>query len=304
MPPPAIVPFALVLDALIGEPDWLWRRVTHPVVWMGRLIAALDQRLNKGKSRKRQGVAALALLLFIGISAGLALETLGFIAEIVVAAILLAHRSLVDHVRDVAAALGVGLSEGRAAVSKIVGRDPELLDEAGVARAAIESAAENFSDGVIAPAFWLTIAGLPGLIAYKLVNTADSMIGYRSERYRDFGWAAARFDDLINWPAARLSAVLLAFAAGRLGILGRIPSEAAKHSSPNAGWPEAAIALALGCGLAGPRVYASGPSNDAIINDNGRRNLGVEDINATLSVVWRAWALYLVIMVALLPLII
>jgi len=304
MASPAVVPLALIADAIIGEPAWLWRRLPHPVVGMGRLIEALERRLNRGRARKCKGLLALAVLIGAGALAGVALAQLGFFAEVLVAAVLLAQRSLSDHVRDVADQLRNGLPEGRVAVAKIVGRDPERLDRAGVARAAIESAAENFSDGVIAPAFWLAIAGLPGLIAYKLVNTADSMIGYKSERYRDFGWAAARFDDLINWPAARLSAVLLVTAAGRPGVLLRVPSEAAKHSSPNAGWPEAAVALALGYGLAGPRVYASGLTDDPIINAIGRRDLGPSDIDATLGVVWRAWALYLVIMVALLSLII
>ena len=237
---PLALAIALFLDAWLGEPKWLWQRLPHPVVLMGNLIGYLDKTLNQGPNRRLTGVLTLILLVTIGLILGWTLAQIGIIAEVAVTAILLAQRSLADHVKAVASGLEQGLPQGRKAVSMIVGRDPESLDEAGVARAAVESAAENFSDGVVAPALWFALLGLPGIITYKLINTADSMIGYKSERHRDFGWATARFDDLVNWPAARLSALLIALAAAKPAILPNIPIEARKHSSPNAGWPEAA----------------------------------------------------------------
>lgn len=280
---------ALLLDALLGEPAWLWRRLPHPVVLMGRLITWLEKRLNQGHNRRLKGTLLLSLLLTTGLVLGYVMALAGPLAELIIAAILLAQKSLIEHVRAVATGLEKGLEPGREAVAMIVGRDPQALDEAGVARAAVESAAENFADGVVAPACWFLILGLPGMVAYKFVNTADSMIGYKSERYREFGWAAARFDDLVNWPAARLAALLIAFAAKQPRLLQQVPKEAAKHSSPNAGWPEAATALALGFGLAGPRFYASGLSDDAIINESGRRALAASDIHQTITLIWRAW---------------
>jgi adenosylcobinamide-phosphate synthase len=173
------------------------------------------------------------------------------------------------------------------AVSRIVGRDPEALDEAGVCRAAIESTAENFSDGIVAPAFWYLIAGLPGILAYKAVNTADSMIGHRSDRYRAFGWAAARLDDLLNYIPARISGALLTAAAPAVGgsakgALNAMLRDARKHRSANAGWPEAAMAGALGLALAGPRIYASGRVEDAWMNASGRPNAKPSDIASAL----------------------
>ena len=291
---------ALGLDALIGDPEWLYRRFPHPVVWMGRLIGWLERVYNRpdqaGFVRMAHGFYALAWLVAVAIIAGfaviLAAERLpwpwGLILEALVAAALIAQRSLYDHVWRVATGLETGgLEAGRKAVSQIVGRDPNALDEASVARAAIESTAENFSDGVVAPAFWFAVLGLPGLIVYKMANTADSMIGHKTERYRDFGYAAARFDDLINLIPARLSGLLIAVAAGLSGgkfgeslrIMGR---DARKHASPNAGWPEAAMAGALGIALAGPRTYAGQTTTDAVINEGGRRDLGAADIRAAL----------------------
>ncbi len=208
---------------------------------------------------------------------------------VLLASTLLAQRSLHDHVRAVADALQTGgLEAGRTAVSMIVGRNPASLDEAGVARAAIESLAENYSDGVVAPALWLAIAGLPGGVAYKAINTADSMIGHRTARYAAFGWAAARLDDLINLPASRLSALFLilgalATGASPLGALRAIRGDAHRHRSPNAGWPEAAMAGALGLRLAGPRVYGDTLVDDAFMG-SGRREVTAADIDRALLV--------------------
>lgn len=287
---------ALLLDALLGDPDWLWRRLPHPVVLLGRLVGGLERRLNPARfpaasapagSTRLAGVAALLLLLGLAVAAGLAIEALGlWPLELLAAAVLLAQRSLYDHVAAVARALiGDGLSSGRQAVARIVGRDTERLDEAGVSRAAIESLAENFSDGVVAPALWFALAGLPGLLAYKALNTADSMIGHRSDRYRHFGWAAARLDDLANLPASRLTAVLIALARpGRAAAaFSAVARDAGRHRSPNAGWPEAALAGALGLALAGPRHYAEGAVEDAWMNAGGRTDAGPRDIAAALA---------------------
>jgi adenosylcobinamide-phosphate synthase len=259
---------ALLLDRLLGDPPWLWSRIRHPAVWGGALVTALDRRLNldfdPDHVRRRQGVLAAVLLVSLGLAAGFLLAVLlkafpfGALAEMVIVAILLAQKSLLDHIRAVADALDLGLEQGRRAVAMVVGRDVEVLDQAGVARAAVESLAENFSDGVIAPAFWYALAGLPGILVYKLVNTADSMIGHRSRRYREFGWASARLDDLLNLVPARLSALLLVVAAPLVGRnpwrSGRVAlRDAPSHRSPNAGWPEAAAAGALNLALGGPR---------------------------------------------------
>jgi adenosylcobinamide-phosphate synthase len=300
---------ALVLDAIIGDPDWLWRRWPHPVVWFGRLIAAGEQSLNRtawrDSTRRLAGAAGLVALVAIALLAGFILDALlrlllaGPILIALAASILIAQRSLYDHVARVHDAFGQGgLPAARVAVSMIVGRDPDSLDEAGVARAAIESAAENFSDGV-APAFWFAVLGLPGLVAYKAVNTADSMIGHLSPRYRDFGWASARFDDLVNLVPARLSGVLVACAApqagGRIGeALRTMWRDAGIHRSPNAGWPEASMAGALGLALAGPRVYAAGKVDEPFLNASGRRLARAIDIARALRVMVGAAALNVV----------
>jgi adenosylcobinamide-phosphate synthase len=179
----------------------------------------------------------------------------------------------------------------------IVGRDVAALDESAVARAAIESAAENFSDGVVAPVFWFVLAGLPGIVAYKLVNTADSMIGHRNERYAQFGWAAARLDDVMNYIPARLAAGLIALAMAAPEALDVMRADAGHHRSPNAGWPEAAMAGALGVALSGPRVYGGQRTNDRFVNPAGRRDLGSAEIAAAVRVLWRAWALMLVLLI-------
>ncbi len=284
--------FALTLDGLLGDPDWVWRRAPHPVVAMGRLIGWLDRWLNRdglARTRRLPGVAALLMLLAIVATFGLGLHwlvaqhPLGLAAEVILVAILLAQRSLYDHVRRVFRAFDDGLPAAREAVSRVVGRDPNALDEAGICRAAIETTAENFSDGVVAPAFWYLVAGLPGILVYKAVNTADSMIGHRTPRHAAFGWAAARLDDLLNLIPARLAGVLVIAAAFITGADARggwtaMLRDARRHRSPNAGWPEAAMAGALGLALAGPRYYASRRIEDAWMNESGRKEPHPDDI--------------------------
>jgi adenosylcobinamide-phosphate synthase len=217
-----------------------------------------------------------------GLPGGAALEVAG-------AAILLAQKSLVEHVRAVAEGVRSSLAEGRRAVSMIVGRDTAQLDAPAVARAAIESAAENLSDGVVAPAFWFLIGGLPGVIFYKVVNTADSMIGHRTERHEAFGWAAARLDDVLNWIPARITAVLVSLARMDASALRIAAAQGAKHRSVNAGWPEAAMARALGLALSGPRSYAGAETSDPVLNPEGRRDATADDIDNAIAVLWRVW---------------
>ncbi|CAA7612623.1 adenosylcobinamide-phosphate synthase CbiB [Magnetospirillum sp. SS-4] len=263
---------AMGLDAALGEMNGLFRLIPHPVVVIGRIIAVLERRLNQPErpesSRRLRGIlVALGLTLAaLGIGYGVAFLARAlphfWLAEVFLAATLLAQRSLFQHVRDVADALrNNGLEAGRYAVSRIVGRDPQSLDEHGVIRAAIESLAENFADGVVAPVFWYVVLGLPGLLAYKTVNTLDSMIGHRNDRYRAFGMASARLDDLLNLIPARLAGLMLVLAApfvprGRpFAAIRTMLSDSRHHRSPNSGWPEAAAAGALDLALGGPRKY-------------------------------------------------
>lgn len=249
---------------MAGYPQWLFRRVGHPVSWAGWLIAWLDRVLNRPPHRRRRtaGIVAVLVLLACAVPPAWAVARWGGpVVACVLMSTLLAQRSLWQHVRAVESALAAGLPEARAAVAHIVGRDVAVLDEAGVVRAAIESLAESFSDGVVAPGLWAALAGLPGIAGFKAVSTADSVIGHRSERYEAFGWAAARLDDVLNLPAARLSALLIALAAALHGAdaggaLRAAWRDARLHPSPNAGWPEAAMAGALGLRLGGPRSYA------------------------------------------------
>jgi adenosylcobinamide-phosphate synthase len=303
-----ILAAALICDRLFGDPDRLWSHLPHPVVLTGRLIAVLDRRLNRDRhgagERRMAGVSAVALLLVTAIAAGLVLAGLtrllpgppliGILAKALIASAFLAHKSLIDHVGAVAAALRAGgVPAGRQAVSHIVGRDVSNLDEAGIARAAIESLAENFSDGVLAPAFWYLVAGLPGLIAYKAINTADSMIGYRTPRHAAFGWAAARLDDLLNWVPARLSAGLIVIAAAFAGTgrhaLKAALADAARHKSPNAGWPEAAAAGALGLALGGPRRYGDITIDCAWLNPGSSQQADIGSIDEAITLIDRAW---------------
>ena len=293
-----IVIAALAFDALIGDPDWLWRRPGHPVAWIGALIGVLDRGLNREdrsqQQRKTAGIAGTAVMVVLSAAVGVLVQTtvqqlpMGNLAVALIASIFIAQRSLYQHVARVRSAFAEGgLAGARKAVARIVGRDPEQLDEAGICRAAIESCAENFSDGVVAPVFWLALLGLPGLIAYKTINTADSMIGHRTERYVSFGWAAARLDDLVNLVPARLSAVLLASAAPIAGgaistSLRVVRRDASKHRSPNAGWPESAMAGALGVALAGPRRYATHMVEDPFLNAEATSQVVPDDIGRAL----------------------
>jgi adenosylcobinamide-phosphate synthase len=289
----------------------LHRAIGHPVTWMGRLIAWLDRALNREtatpKARRAAGVAAVLILLaIVGALAFLVQSALlrlpfGILAAALVASTLVAQRSLHRHVADVAAGLETGgVAAGRQAVAHIVGRDTEKLDAAGVARAAIESLAENFSDAIVAPVFWMVIGGLPGAALYKAINTADSMIGHRTPRHQAFGWAAARLDDLVNLPASRLSAVLLVAAAAISGngagtAWRAVRRDAGKHRSPNAGYPEAAMAAALGLSLAGPRVYGGARVEDAFMGD-GRREAEAADIRRALALYRTADAILIVLL--------
>lgn len=310
-----IVVIALALDAMFGDPDWIWRRLAHPVALIGGLIAWLDRGLNREgwsrRVRKATGVLAVLLLIVIAGVAGYLIEmalrqTQGSrlvpVAALgLVASVFLAQQSLYRHVARVRLAFEEGgLTAAREAVAMIVGRDPESLDESGVARAAIESCAENFSDGVVAPAVWLALCGLPGLIVYKAINTADSMIGHRTPRHRDFGWAAARLDDLLNLVPARFASLLIALVApvahgSILESLRTMRRDAPKHRSPNAGWPESAMAGALGIALAGPRRYGESVVDDPFLNAEGRKDAAPDDIGRALKILIGACALEFVI---------
>jgi len=283
---------ALLLDAALGEPRVLWQRWPHPAVLMGRAVALAEHHLNRGGARRARGVAAMAGLGAGALGLGWAIHLppdFG-LTEVLLAAILLAQRSLVDHVQAVGDALRLSLADGRRAVARIVGRDTAAMDAPAVARAAIESAAENFSDGVIAPAFWFLIAGLPGLMLFKVTNTADSMIGHRTPRYEQFGWAAARLDDLLNLIPARLTALLIALCHGRFDAATPILRDAPLHRSPNAGWPEAAMAVVLNVSLSGPRSYNGEMRDFAPVFPEGRNDPGPDDIDAAVRVLWRVWA--------------
>lgn len=282
--------FAMLLDAALGEPDWLWKRLPHPAVLMGRLIAQLEKRFNTG-NRRQNGILCVILLVITGWVFGRILMALpGIWAEVIIGAILLAQRSLVAHVQDVADSLNMSLDAGRQAVAKIVSRDTTHMDDSAVARSAIESAAENLSDGVIAPVFWFALLGLPGLIVYKLINTADSMIGYKTDRYREFGWAAARFDDVLNWIPARMTALLI-WLTDRQSNWRNIQADAKLHRSPNAGWPEAAMAYKHNLALAGPRSYDGKLTDFPFVNAGGKQFLKPVDITAAIQTLWQVWGL-------------
>lgn len=291
-----ILPLALILDALFGEPKLIWDRLPHPAVLMGRLVGALDRRFNRGDQRRAKGTGVAAALLAVGLGIGWLIHLLPDrgVVEALVLAILLAQKSLVDHVRAVAGGLRRSLPEGRAAVAMIVGRDTAQMTEPDVARAAIESAAENLSDGVVAPVFWYLILGLPGIVAYKLVNTADSMIGHMTPRYREFGWASARLDDVLNLVPARLTALLIALTHGWVDPK-PILRDAPKHRSPNAGWPESALAPVLNVALSGPRSYDGVRKDYPWVWPEGRRDPGPDDIDAAADALWRVWGALLAI---------
>jgi adenosylcobinamide-phosphate synthase len=308
---------AIATEAMVGYPNAVYRLVGHPVSWIGRFITWCDEAWNSGtrssRERRLYGVLTLILLIAISLLVGFALVAVlerlfsGIVALVlsgVLASTLLAQRSLDSHVLDVAKGLETdGLDGGRSAVAHIVGRETRELDEAAVCRAAIESLAENFSDGVVAPLFWMAVAGLPGALAYKAINTADSMIGHRTERHEAFGWASARFDDLVNLPASRLSTLWLALAAIPLGLspggaLRTIRRDAGHHRSPNAGWPEAAMAGALGIRLSGPRVYDGVPVEERWVGE-GRSELTAKDIRTALRLYRTACGLQIAVLVLL-----
>jgi adenosylcobinamide-phosphate synthase len=306
----ALALLAMLIELAIGYPQALVRGIGHPVMWFGALIRAFDHLLNRETEapgrRRRSGVVAVAVICAtVGVIASVLQHELlrlpfGIFAVAVLAGTLLAQRGLHRHVADVALALEKdGLAAARVAVARIVGRDTAALDEAAVARAAIESLAENFSDGVVAPVFWMAIGALPGTALYKAINTADSMIGHRTPRYQAFGWAAARLDDLVNLPASRLAALLIVGAAAlgdrsaAAAAWRTVRRDAARHRSPNAGYPEAAMAGALGLSLAGPRVYGGVRVEDAVMGD-GRRDVTAADIRRALSLYRLADALLLV----------
>lgn len=285
---------ALVLEACVGYPQAMYRRIRHPVVWMGRAIDALEHRWNRPdfSDTARRWLGILTVIVVAGGAAliGYVLQSaashvqFGAVLIVLIATTGLAQHSLFTHVRDVLQPLSSGdLAGARHAVSKIVGRDTSALDESGIAGAALESLAESFNDGVVAPAFWLFVGGLPGLFAYKALNTADSLIGHREPRWRMFGWAAARADDLANLVPARLAGALLA-AAGRRGlwIMWR---DAPKHASPNAGWPEAAMAGALSIRLGGAATY------DGVLHERPEFGMGAEPVTDDLA---RGLRLYVV----------
>ncbi|WP_119458946.1 adenosylcobinamide-phosphate synthase CbiB [Rhodospirillaceae bacterium SYSU D60014] len=297
--PLLILLVAIALDAVIGDPPWLYRALPHPVVLIGRTIGRLDGRLNRPGAadsvRRTRGI--LAVLVIVGgtvtigwaVAAALARLPFGWALQALIMSSLIAQHSLYIHVAMVARGLARdGLAGGRGAVAQIVGRDPESLDQPGVARAAIESLAENFSDGVVAPVFWAALFGLPGLLAYKAINTADSMIGHRTPRHAAFGWAAARLDDVANLIPARLAGLLITGAAllvprARAGNAFRAMwRDAPRHRSPNAGWQEAAMAGALGLALAGPRRYGGRVVEDAWMGASGRTDAGPADIRRAL----------------------
>ncbi|TRD22684.1 adenosylcobinamide-phosphate synthase CbiB [Palleronia caenipelagi] len=291
---------AALFDLALGWPDRLVRAIGHPVIWIGNLISRLEGRLNTGTpaERRRAGtLTVVAVLVAVLIPAVLLQLLAGPLLTVLLAWPFLAARSLRDHVAAVANPLIEGnLAGARQAVSMIVGRDPNQLDEGGISRAAIESLAENASDGVIAPLFWGILLGLPGLVAYKAINTMDSMIGYRSERYLDFGRSAARLDDLVNLIPARLTGALICLVAPRPGEAWRVMQrDARQHRSPNAGWPESAMAAALGVRLSGPRAYETGVEPQPWLYPEGEDASGI-DIDAGLNLARKAYLLTLALL--------
>jgi adenosylcobinamide-phosphate synthase len=278
----AAMAVAMVVDALVGWPGGLFAWIGHPVTWLGRLIEAVDERWNRAGDSpwKRRAAGVVAALLVIAVASGLALAVQAALPQgwsrVILLGVLawpfVALRSLHDHIAAVARPLQAGdIAAARKAVSMIVGRDPARLDEAGVARAAIESLAENTSDGIVAPLFWGVLFGLPGIAGYKAINTLDSMIGHRTERHEFFGWAAARIDDVANVIPARLTGLLFALLSAHPGdAISCMVKDAGRHRSINAGWPEAAMAGGLGVRLCGPRVYHGTLAEEPWLNGDAR----------------------------------
>ncbi len=313
---PWVLLLSLALDAVFGDPEALNRRQLHPVQLIGRVIAWADKRFNRESDtpgRRRNLGAWTIIVLTVGalilghlIQSALLALPFGWLVLALAMSTLIAQKSLHDHVAAVASGLETGgLGGGRLAVSRIVGRDPEALDQAGVSRAAIELLAENFSDGVVAPVFWAALLGLPGLLAYKVINTADSMIGHKSPRHLHFGWGAARLDDLVNLVPARLSGLVVCAASWLLPGADPISAwramrrDARHHRSPNAGWPEAAFAGALGLAIAGPRVYHGEMVEDHWMNEGGRPHAAAPDIRMALRLFVRACCVQAALLAAL-----
>lgn len=313
----AAAALALLVERLFGYPKPLYDKIGHPVEWFGTVLKKLeallyDPQAEPMQARLRGLAVLLALLLIVTIPAVFVasiLSTLkfGWIVEALLATALIAQHSLYEHVSAVGKGLDTSLNEGRKAVARIVGRDPAALDESGIVKGALESLAENASDGIVAPVLWYALLGLPGIVAYKAINTADSMIGHKSERYIYFGWAAARLDDLINLPASRLTGFLFAAAAawndqerGKLAVLA-MWRDAPKHQSPNAGWPESALAASLGVKFGGPRNY-EGARVDLPWMGEGRETLNRDDIRKGLRLYGTAMTFLLFLAVFLAPL--
>ena len=291
---------ALLLDAAFGEPRLIWDRLPHPAVLMGRLVGWFDTRFNRGDGLRLKGTLVTLSLLATGLALGALIHLIPDhgLLEALAVAILIAQKSLVEHVRAVATALRHSIEAGREAVAMIVGRDTASLTGPEISRAAIESAAENLSDGVVAPVFWYMVAGLPGIVAYKLINTADSMIGHMTPKYVEFGWASARLDDVLNLIPARLTALLLALTHGWVDAA-PILRDAPKHRSPNAGWPESALAPVLNVALSGPRSYNGVRKDYPWVWPEGRRDPGPDDIDAAANALWRVWAALLAVAVVI-----
>jgi len=280
---------AILLDALLGEPRWLWSRLPHPAVVIGNIISKLSKLMNHAPQQTRKGVLLVLILAIGGGITGILITWLGPIADAVTVAILLAHKSLVEHVSNVAQSLRMSLLSGQRSVAMIVGRDTADMNTEQVSRAAIESMAENFSDGFVAPVFWFLVAGLPGIIIYKAINTSDSMIGYKNRTFKDFGWATARVDDVLNWIPARLSALCIWATTGFPVKWQLIAQNAKMHRSPNAGWPEAAMAYAMEISLSGPRSYEGQMRKFPWVNPIGRKDIGPSEIDNAIRILWATW---------------
>ncbi|MEE9375083.1 MAG: adenosylcobinamide-phosphate synthase CbiB [Rhizobiaceae bacterium] len=308
----AVLTLALVLDLLLGDPRFIWRSLPHPVVLFGKVIEYFDKhraewnfdQLGGGEGEAEPGFTAglvlLAMLLLLSIGVHFAIIAiggwLGFVLELIIVGVLIAQKSMMEHVKVVIEALGhEDINKGREAVSQIVGRDVSTLDKSGISKAAIESLAENFSDGVVAPALWYAVLGLPGILFCKALNTADSMIGHRTLNHEYFGKPAAILDDWMNWPAARLSSLLVMLAmvvsrgkSAAINVWEITLRDAPGHRSPNAGWPEASFASALGIRLGGPRSYGEEVIEAVTLNPEGRSLVSVQDINKALRLFLRA----------------
>jgi adenosylcobinamide-phosphate synthase len=314
-----ILVLAIVLDMSVGDPDWIWRKLPHPVVFFGKIISTLDRHLNRirdnRRMRKRFGILALIIMLALVLIIGVVLSSvfrqfgvIGFVIEVIIVAMLIAQKSMSDHIKNIIAPLSSGDIKGaRYAVSMIVGRQTSEMNASDVTRSSIESLAENFSDGVVAPIFWYALLGLPGILMYKMLNTADSMIGHKTVEYEDFGWASAKLDDLANWLPARLSSLLIAVSALILigpksfkNVIWTVLNNSSLHRSPNAGWPETAMAGALGIVLSGPRIYGQQTSPELYLNPTGRLDLTHLDLEKAINVFWLSCIVEVIFVVILL----